>query len=273
MSYILDALKRSEQDRHQTNVANLSNDMMMLPSKKASRALWPYFMLLIVVLNGGAYVYFYATSEGDIQATEQNANELERKLRTVTQNINRSEFEQKAIPKHLSEKPKFRPKIENSPKNISEKFRPSSQENQSSNSYDGELIVPNRGLDSQTTKLPMPIIENTGNKLSNDIAGNNLSDNQVSEFDQSPDYDVLAMYPHLSEQTIQFQRSIPKLIFNSHIYSDIPDSRRVMINNLYLREGQGFSEMTLLEIGEFYIAIEKDGTSFKIPVLRDWLGG
>ena len=67
-----------------------------------------------------------------------------------------------------------------------------------------------------------------------------------------------------------FQRSVPNLSFNSHIYSDQPSARRAMINSNYLREGQGFEGMTLDQIGEAFIVLTKDGQQFKLPILRDW---
>jgi general secretion pathway protein B len=43
-----------------------------------------------------------------------------------------------------------------------------------------------------------------------------------------------------------------------------------MINNVYLREGDGFSGLTLEEIGEFYVVLSYQGQDFKTPVLKDW---
>jgi hypothetical protein len=65
---------------------------------------------------------------------------------------------------------------------------------------------------------------------------------------------------------------VKPLRFNSHIYSDDPSARRVMINNIYLREGQELSGIQVLEIGELDIVFEKAGTQFKLPAMRDWNG-
>lgn len=77
---------------------------------------------------------------------------------------------------------------------------------------------------------------------------------------------------YLSKISRSSRPRVPKLIFNSHIYSSMPSARRVMINNIYLREGQVFQGMTLLAIDEEFVVLEKQGQQFKLPVMRDWLG-
>jgi len=111
-----------------------------------------------------------------------------------------------------------------------------------------ELIEPTREI-SQAQSSPV------NNEAQNDIS------NEVQRLEQ---------VPHLSDLPSGFQTSVPDIRFNSNIYSDQPAERRVMINDLYLKEGQSFSGMRIETIGEFYIELEKQGQHFKLPVLRDW---
>jgi len=76
--------------------------------------------------------------------------------------------------------------------------------------------------------------------------------------------------PNLTDLPITIQRTVPDLSFNSHIYSDEPSARRVMINNLYLREGDEIAGLRIVEIGEYYIHFSNTEADFKLPVLRDW---
>jgi general secretion pathway protein B len=76
--------------------------------------------------------------------------------------------------------------------------------------------------------------------------------------------------PLLQELDAGFTSSVPAIAFNSHIFSQTPDARRVMINNIYLRQGEGFSGLTVLEIGEEYVVFDKQGRHFKLPVMKDW---
>lgn len=67
-----------------------------------------------------------------------------------------------------------------------------------------------------------------------------------------------------------FRRQLPALTFNSHIYSSEPASRRIMINNAYLREGQRFEGLTIKEITGDGVILYKSPHTFSVPVIRDW---
>ncbi|GAA3964339.1 general secretion pathway protein GspB [Allohahella marinimesophila] len=67
-----------------------------------------------------------------------------------------------------------------------------------------------------------------------------------------------------------FRQQLPALTFNSHIYSSDPSSRRIMINNQYLREGQQFDSLRIREITPEGVVLFKDPYTFHVSVIRDW---
>ncbi|PHQ16174.1 general secretion pathway protein GspB [Marinobacter profundi] len=77
--------------------------------------------------------------------------------------------------------------------------------------------------------------------------------------------------PHLVELPLSFQRTVPDLVFNSHIYASDPAARRVMINNSYLRVGDRFSGIRVDRITEDGVELSKDGRRFRVGVVRDWV--
>jgi general secretion pathway protein B len=77
--------------------------------------------------------------------------------------------------------------------------------------------------------------------------------------------------PHLVELPLSFQKSVPDLTFNSHIYSSSPASRRVMINNKYLRVGDTFEGLRVDDITEEGVVLSRDGRRFRVGVVRDWV--
>lgn len=77
--------------------------------------------------------------------------------------------------------------------------------------------------------------------------------------------------PHLVEMPLAFQKSIPDLVFNSHLYASEPSSRRVMINSQYLRAGDVFSGMRVERITEEGVVLSKGGRSFRLGIVRDWV--
>lgn len=76
--------------------------------------------------------------------------------------------------------------------------------------------------------------------------------------------------PHLVELPMAFQRQVPDLEFNSHVYSSRPSSRSVMINNRYLRMGDSFGVLTVERITEEGVELSMDGQRFRVGVVRDW---
>ncbi|WP_375177045.1 general secretion pathway protein GspB [Marinobacter mobilis] len=76
---------------------------------------------------------------------------------------------------------------------------------------------------------------------------------------------------HLVELPMSFQKGIPDLIFNSHVYASDPAARRVMINDNYLRIGDSFSGIRVDRITEEGVILSKNGTRFRVGVVRDWI--
>ncbi|NMT63753.1 general secretion pathway protein GspB [Marinobacter orientalis] len=77
--------------------------------------------------------------------------------------------------------------------------------------------------------------------------------------------------PHLVELPLSFQKRVPDLIFNSHIYASKPSSRRVTINDNYLRHGESFSGITVERITEEGVELSMDGRRFRVGVVRNWV--
>ncbi len=77
--------------------------------------------------------------------------------------------------------------------------------------------------------------------------------------------------PHLVELPMSFQRRVPTLIFNSHVYASDPASRRVIINDHYLRVGDTFSGIRVVRITEDGVVLSMAGQRFRVGVVRDWI--
>lgn len=77
--------------------------------------------------------------------------------------------------------------------------------------------------------------------------------------------------PHLVELPMAFQRRVPSLIFSSHIYASDPSARRVMINDQYLRPGEQFSGIRVDRITPEGVELSFNGQRFRVGVVRDWI--
>lgn len=76
--------------------------------------------------------------------------------------------------------------------------------------------------------------------------------------------------PHLVELPMSFQRRIPTLVFNSHLYSSDPTASRIMINDNYLRRGEQFSGIRVEQITVDGVVLSLDGQRFRVGVVRNW---
>lgn len=76
--------------------------------------------------------------------------------------------------------------------------------------------------------------------------------------------------PHLVEMPMAFQRQVPDLVFNSHVYASNPADRRVMINNRLLRTGETMGGLRVERITEEGVELSMDGQRFRVGVVRDW---
>jgi len=287
MSYILDALKRSEQERHQDQLPSFSAENMILQTNHKRTHWWPYVLIAVLLLNALLFGFYSWNKDPDV-VTQVNIHSSE-KVQAIEGNSKRHPISQRmAPPDNVLNKPKFiQPLIHRQAGSIATAplSKATTQDvDGREDDYlfgttvdEGLLIQPKSKVSSQfhdviKTKV---LIEARGEaKPAYVIKPPPVpqAKTEVQDPIETVQVDYFADIPLLSTLDIGFQRSIPELTFNSHIYSEQAGARRVMINNFYLREGQSFNGLDLIEIGEVYIKVSKDGTLFKLPVLRDWYG-
>lgn len=344
MSYILDALKRSEQERHQGELAHATIDTIMLKAKPVKHHWWPYLLIVVLVLNVCVYVYFqFANNKLSDQKSRaalapQNSLIQSAEVASVSgSSINQSKMPEsqpivesvenstelqavKPLPSHLLKTPSLNKHYDLNQVDAGSESRRLSMHNSQASSEqskqskplfesefneDGFEIIRPQQITTPGQNITPEIMQKKqsipGSEVLSDPHVQNKSGvNAISTVSDIPehyelieparDIPITSQRPvkasetasatqnseyfegiqHLSDMSLEFQKTIPDIRFNSHIYSDRPSERRVIINDLYLKEGQGFSGMKIVTIGEFYIELEKQGESFKLPVLRDW---
>lgn len=67
-----------------------------------------------------------------------------------------------------------------------------------------------------------------------------------------------------------FRQRIGPLSFSTHIYADEPRFREVAINGRTHREGARIGALRLVEITEDGVILELDGRRFSVSVMQDW---
>ncbi|WP_341582027.1 general secretion pathway protein GspB [Marinobacter metalliresistant] len=209
MSYILDALRKSETERRQGRVPDLGQQVQLIHRPKKKRVSPVAWVTVALMLNAGVLAFVFWPGS---QPPDQPAEQVEAPPAAPE-------------PEQEPESPVSLPKAEAA-------AAPVPRER-------ATIIVPSS--DSSQTFPPLSVPEQAGR------------------------------VPHLVELPLSFQKSVPDLTFNSHIYSSSPASRRVMINNAYLRIGDSFSGLRVEDITGEGVVLSLNGQRFRVGVVRDWV--
>ncbi|EMP55530.1 hypothetical protein MSNKSG1_06653 [Marinobacter santoriniensis NKSG1] len=227
MSYILDALRKSETERRQGKVPDLGHQVQLIhrSGRKKGIAAGVWIALALLVNAGVLAVVFWpreVSTPADAQPPQASVTHSAPRESVDAPSPSAAVVEEKVDPPA----PVTAEPVESEPTTVTEAEKPT-------------IIVPSVSR------------EKTQEALS-----------------ESPNSDRV---PHLIELPLSFQKSVPDLTFNSHIYASDPQARRVMINGQYLKPGDSFDGITVDRITEDGVVLRKQGQPFRVGVLRDWV--
>jgi len=234
MSYILDALRKSESERHQGKVPDLGRQLQLIHRPPKRR--WPVQALLAagLLLNAGVLAYVFWPDQDSPVANLTSAPEQ--------------------VPAAVSVNPVPVAAAQNSA---------TVEEGVTVKSLEGETSAPQpsnvQSVFPAEYQSPTVIVPSGYGRE---------NENESKAFASSADG---VRVPHLVELPLSFQRSVPDLIVNSHIFASVPQARRVMINNQNLRPGDSFQGMRVEEITEDGVVLSRQGQQFRLGIVRDWM--
>ncbi|KPQ01416.1 general secretion pathway protein GspB [Marinobacter sp. HL-58] len=245
MSYILDALRKSENERRQGRVPDLGQQVQMIhkPRKKSVPVL--VWVAIGLVLNAGILVWAFWPENNRLSAGEPSGQPVE------------APQVAEAEPAATAPEP-----VQSAPEPIPE-VRPAEASSRESDTL------------ANAIEIPVPTVSGTQPGDSRErptvIVPTPREPSAVNP-SESVDNDTTAeRTPHLVELPLSFQKRVPDLIFNSHIYASEPSSRRVMINDHYLKPGESFSGIAVERITEEGVELSMDGRRFRVGVVRNWV--
>ena len=248
MSYILDALRKSETERRQGRVPDLGQQVQIIHKpKKQSVPVLAWVVALALVLNAVILAWVFWPRVPFTSAQEPDAVP-----------------EETAAPVPRAEPPAPAP------------VRPEAELGLESSSSSAATPAKPANTLANAVEIPMPgaeepAIENADRERPTVIVPSRREPSAVNTSSAAEDEAAAARTPHLVELPLSFQKRVPDLIFNSHIYASEPSSRRVMINDNYLRVGESFSGITVERITEEGVELSMDGRQFRVGVVRNWV--
>jgi len=249
MSYILDALRKSETERRQGRIPDLGQQVQLIhkPRKKSVPVL--VWVAIGLVLNAGVLAWVFWPHATSSQITERAA------VAEPSENPVRAEAPAAVVqpePLETRRAPEPIPPV------------------RATGSLEGAVEIPTPGVRAESR--PDAVAE-TGDEAELErptvIVPTPRAPSAVNPDTGGTTREWQA--PHLVELPLSFQKKVPDLIFNSHIYASEPSSRRVMINDNYLRPGESFSGITVERITEEGVELSMDGRRFRVGVVRNWV--
>ncbi|TNE80063.1 MAG: hypothetical protein EP339_03045 [Gammaproteobacteria bacterium] len=252
MSYILDALRKSETERRQGKVPDLGQQVQLIhrPKKKpVSPAIW---VALALVINAGVLIAIFwpAKLPGEMAQT---------------------------APLNVPDRspPPAAVAAENAAKEVAPPL-PEGTSSASDTQVAETVPIPGPVEESDDGPVSEPAIQASGGNEAEQvererptiIVPSSREENTTEAF---PEPEFTGRVPHLVELPLSFQKSIPDLTFNSHIYASDPSARRVMINGQYLRVNDRFDGLQVESITEEGVVLSKQGQRFRVGIVRDWV--
>ncbi|PID42160.1 MAG: hypothetical protein CSB48_11555 [Proteobacteria bacterium] len=274
MSYILDALKKSEAERHQGKVPEFGQQQQLIFRKKQRPNYAAFTAGALVVINLLAIILWFAWQgglfgqqrSGRVDALLSGslsgpANSLTEPVQPVIQPP-----PPVSVPSQTTAKTAGK-KTAESPPTGSVRVQEQSPRPAGDISSRPDNRVQNRDRADRQRKNESRPLQGANNPVSTKSEAKGKSAKTAPADPLQAEQEDVA---HLSSFPASFRRRVPDLVFNSHIYSDDRSASRVMINNAYLKTGDSLSNLKLEAITRDGVIFSMDGRKFRVGVLGAW---
>jgi general secretion pathway protein B len=250
MSYILDALRKSESERHQGKVPDLGRQLQLIHRPPKRR--WPVQALLAagLLLNAGILAYVFWPSQDDAVTNLSAPEQAPAGVAVISAPAVGEGVAAKIL-------------VDESLVDAIPAPQPADVQSAFPSKYQSPTVIVPSGYGSSGA------VDSNGNR-------NNQGWDQIGPLSStgaraSAGSAEGVRVPHLVELPLSFQRSVPDLTVNSHIFASVPQARRVMINNQNLRPGDSFQGLRVEEITEDGVVLSRQGQQFRLGIVRDWM--
>jgi general secretion pathway protein B len=249
MSYILDALKKSEKNRKRGKVPDLLTAQDTVAHQTKKRLLWPYILILALMINAGILLLLLKPWHSKKPAIVSYSNNIQQRTEVP-------KVEMPAGTPAPDYKNKVTPDV--TPKTVfssidSETITKKTAKIQDISGRYQKQEEHKAGIQetSSSEQSAMPDIKEK-QKISQPAPEENPETEHLAEKQQpisKPDSSLTQRIIEMRDLPVLVLNSLPRLTFSVFIYSDDPNSRIVSINGKTLKEGQALTEdIKLLKI-------------------------
>lgn len=242
MSYILDALRKSESERQQGRVPDLGQQVQMIHRPRKAGIPVSVWVAIGLAMNAAVLALVFWPQAGTQEAGQTDAMAAGTGTGAAPVDLVRVQTEAGAASPS-------QPATTETTQNVAAPLvttpvAPATADNQNpwATSEEPTIITP--------SVIPVRPLDAAG---------------------ESEELPYQGRVPHLVEMPMSLQRQIPDLVFNSHVYASEPSRRRVMINSRTLRTGDSFSGIRVERITEDGVELSRNDQRFRVGVVRDWI--
>lgn len=265
MSYILEALKKSEQERARESGALPDIKSVHTPASiatnRSNSAGWLFVLIIVVIGISAGVTYYYFAS---MKPGEQSAATVS----TETDNSEQKNAATKTPDSKVASK-KAAPELEQPETPSSVAGSSSAKQAQAKTGEQEQRVIfskePLKRDDVIGNVAEQAARENIKTLGAGKNSGKQQADNNTSE---AVDKDPALLISDIPDDV---RRKIPRISFDGHVYSSVPERRSVMINGHKMREGELVGDGLLIrEITPEGAEFEYGGYRFKLNALQDW---
>ena len=250
MSYILEALKKSEDERGNGNIPDVQTiHSSSLNYRSDKKIYWPYFLIAAILLNLFAILYFILDKEKN---PEHSATTPQNETVKNTVPVKSKDTSEQNTPTNKNitiTSPTDTTNSKNQPrKNTDKKINKDKSITHTEMTAPAAITI-NPDKPVQTQEKDDQIVKTTNNPPGNDT-------NNIQSFYDLPE---------------SISRQLPAIIISAHVYSSNPLMRSIVINNNFMEEGEYvLDDLILYEITTDGAIFNYKGTLFSYGVVSSW---
>jgi general secretion pathway protein B len=248
MSYILDALKKSEKERQKKNVPDLLTVQEPVFNKKKKTTVWPYIIIAVLGLNIGLLGYLLGPGKSQNAKVDNAIVQQQKELKTIeTQKPEVAKVEISATEFPVKEVSKPKPVLK------AKETKIAAVSIQQKKPLPEKAVQAHKGQEMATVQSVQPPMkkEIQSAQTQTMVAENKASAEASFSHEQKPVQTDTPPEPdriyNKDELPLSIQQKLPAVNVSIFMYSDDPASRMVRINGQTYREGQKISEDLTLE--------------------------
>lgn len=262
MSYILDALKKSEQERKLGGLPDISSEHQVL--HKAHGQSWlRYVLTFLLAIFISALIFFAYSYVSKNKAIDSNIHANTQ----ISNNQNQSKKTNTNVTKHPDSET-ANAESEISTESLPEIIKPSKERR--------DDLQKKQTLEQQKSeKIKREYQEyfkdeNSQNTVVAEEQEEDVLEEEVEESDIEPSWDD---YDSIASLSDDIKRQLPHIKVTTHIYSSVESFRKVTINGYSVNKGSEISEGLIVEnIVEEGVIFSFKGVYFRMKALEVWEG-